>query len=147
MFNVRKRKTYNNGDKMKLFFLTPLFLIYSMTAVAYTGDGSPFKYISSCEIDLNKDSKSDKVIMFESLSKKREVIALIATKKGYKSYLISDNQPYMNLKCSFGPKVVDVFTAKAHKTPGTFIELIKPESSSVAYYWKRSGFKKVWTTD
>ena len=34
-----------------------------------------------------------------------------------------------------------------HKTPGTFLELVYPESSAVAYFWNGNGFTEVWTSD
>jgi hypothetical protein len=132
------------------FLIALCFTVVSVTAWSFSGDGMPFKYISSCEMDLNGDSLSDKAILLEGLAG-RELIALIAKKTGYDTYVISTGKPHMFLSCKFGPEVKETLTGsgtgKTHKTPGAYLELIKPESSSVAYIWNNGKFKEVWTAD
>lgn len=131
--------------------LVALFIaIWSVSAWSFSGDGMPFKYISSCEMDLNGDSQPDKAILLEGLAG-RELIALIAKKTGYDTFVISTGKNHMFLNCKFGPEVKETVagsgTGKTHKTPGAYLELIKPESSSVAYFWSNGKFKEVWTAD
>lgn len=33
------------------------------------------------------------------------------------------------------------------KTPGAYLELVKPESSAVAFIWNKGSFQEVWTAD
>lgn len=134
---------------MKIMFLIG-FMVFSVKALSFTGDGMPFKYISSCEIDLNGDNRSDKAILIEGLAG-RELIALIAKKKGYDALVVSTGKDHMYLNCKFGNEVKETVAGsgkgKVYKTPGTFLELIKPESSSVAFVWTKGSFKEVWTSD
>ncbi len=61
---------------MKLFLILCFFPLRGFSAVpSFTGDGAPVKYISSCELDLNKDGVPDLVFLIESLAG-RELIVL-----------------------------------------------------------------------
>ncbi len=126
------------------------FTFFSLSAWSFTGDGMPFKYISSCEIDLNGDNQADKAILLEGLSG-RELIALIAKKKGYDSFVVSAGKKNMFLNCKFGTEVKETVAGsgkgRTYKTPGAFLELIKPESSSVAFVWNKGSFREIWTSD
>ena len=124
--------------------------LFSLAARSFTGDGMPFKYISSCEIDLNGDNKADKALLIEGLNG-RELLALIAKAKGYDAFLVSTGKENMFLNCKFGSEVKETNLGsgkgKTYKTPGAYIELIKPESSAVAYIWFKGSFQEVWTSD
>lgn len=136
------------------FIVKTLFVVgtvlFGLSAWGFTGDGMPLKFISSCEIDLNGDSKADKAILIEGLAG-RELIALIAKKNGYEAFVVSSGKPHMYLNCKMGAEVKETEAGggkgKVHKTPGAFLELIKPESSSVAFIWQDKAFKEVWTAD
>lgn len=134
---------------MKTIFLIVL-IILNAKAWSFTGDGMPFKYISSCEIDLNGDSQADKALLIEGISG-RELIALIANKKGYDAFIVSTGKEHMFLSCKFGAEVKETAAGggigRIVKAPGAFLELVKPESSSVAFVWSNGSFKEVWTSD
>lgn len=125
-------------------------VLVSLTTWGFTGDGMPFKYISSCEIDLNGDQKSDKALLIEGLSG-RELIALIANPKGYDTHVVTTGKPHMFLSCKIGNEVTETISGggngKVFKAPGAYLTLVKPESSAVAYIWKKNSFQEVWTAD
>jgi hypothetical protein len=120
---------------------------------ANPGDGQPLKYISSCEIDLNADGEADIAILVETV-RGWELIALMKTSDGYNSYVVTDNRKGMYLYCHYGYTVTEFpfddtksEAERTYKTPGTFLELVYPESSAVAYFWNGNGFTEVWTSD
>lgn len=136
---------------MKFYFLGLVsILCFSSLSQGYTGDGMPFKYISSCEIDLNGDGKSDKALLLEGING-RELLALMAKPKGYEAVVVSTGKENMFLNCKVGAEVKETLAGsgkgKAFKTPGAYLELVKPESSSVAFIWKKDSFQEVWTAD
>ncbi|MBI5417586.1 hypothetical protein HZA55_06525 [Candidatus Poribacteria bacterium] len=132
------------------FFIINIFT--NANIYAFKGNGYPFKYISSCEIDLNNDNEPDIALLVETLTG-RQVIILIKTKKGYNAFVVSKGKPDMHLSCHFGKYVKETTAGKGkregkvYKTPGTYIQLALPEGSSVAYFWDGKGFKEVWTSD
>ena len=134
---------------MKFILLISLLLLSSITW-GFSGDGMPFKYISSCEIDLNGDKNADKAILIEGL-KGRELLALISKPKGYDTYVVSTGKENMFLNCTIGISLKETIAAgekgKVHKTPGAYLKLVKPESSAVAYYWNKGIFQEVWTSE
>lgn len=135
---------------MKISFI--IFATFLSSNVwAYAGDGMPFKYISSCEIDLNGDQKPDKALLIEGLNG-RELLALVANKaKGYDTFVVATGKEHMFLNCKIGNEVKETSSAggkgKTHKAPGAYIELVKPESSTVAYIWSKGSFQEVWEAD
>ncbi|WNG41596.1 hypothetical protein F0U61_53885 [Archangium violaceum] len=121
----------------------------------WTGDGQPFKYISSCELDLDKNGLPDMVILAETIQG-RELIAILKEKKGLKAFSIWTGPASngMHLRCEFAQfKLKEAPTAsadepgKVHKTNGAVIHLFKPESSQRSFYWDKSQFKEVSTGD
>lgn len=132
------------------FSLLLSILLFSISGHSYTGDGMPFKYISSCEIDLNGDGKADKALLIEGLNG-RELLAMIAKPKGYDTYVVTTGKPHMFLNCKFGNSVkeasAETGSGRTIKTPGSYLELIKPESSAVAFIWNKKSFQEVWTAD
>ncbi len=134
---------------MKYFVIVSI-LSFSLASQSYTGDGMPFKYISSCELDLNGDGKSDKALLIEGLNG-RELLALVAKPKGYDTSVVATGKENMFLSCRFGTEVKETLAGtgkgKSYKTPGAYLELVKPESSAVAYIWSNGAFKEVWTAD
>jgi hypothetical protein len=137
--------------KYYLITLT-LFLSLNLNLKAQEGDGQPLKFISSCEIDLNNDEKSDIALLVETI-RGRELIVLMQTITGYDTYLVSKGKPEMYLSCRFGKFIQETSAGKGEKkgniftTPGTYLELVAPEVSSVAYFWNGKGFTEVSTSD
>ncbi len=116
----------------------------------FSGNGEPLKYISSCEIDLDNDGRPDIALLVETLLG-RELIALFRTDGGYRAFLVWKGKEAMFMSCCFGKTVRESQAlpngGKVYNTPGAYIELHQPESSSVAYFWTGAGFKEVWTSD
>lgn len=127
-----------------------LFLAVLMIQLGFTGDGMPLKYISSCEIDLNGDGRADKALLVEGIPG-RELLVLLAKKDGYETFVVSRGKDRMFLICEVGSEVKETMAGsgkgKIYKTPGSYLKLMKPESSSVAFFWNQSGFQEVWTSD
>ena len=129
------------------------FLI-SMSLLAiqlgFTGDGMPLKFISSCEMDFNQDGRSDKAFLVEGIPG-RELLVLLAKKDGYETFVVSKGKDRMFLHCEAGFEVKETIAinakGKVYKTPGAYLKLVKPESSSVVYFWSKAGFQEVWTAD
>lgn len=134
---------------MKTLLLATIFFLASVSH-SYTGDGMPLKYISSCEIDLNGDSKADKAFLVEGLNG-RELLVLLAKNKSYETHVVSTGKENMFLSCKLGSEVKETVAGrgkgKTYKTPGAFLELVKPESSSVAFVWNKNSFQEIWTAD
>ena len=132
--------------------LITIFIILTLNAFAQTGTGAPLKYISSCEIDLNNDNEPDIVLLVETI-KGQELIILMRKAGGYNAFIVSKVTPGMVLSCHFGKNVCETKAGKGnrkgkvYKTPGTYIKLSQPESSSVVYFWNNNTFQKVWTSD
>ena len=128
---------------------------YSSSIIAEIGKGTPLKYISSCEIDLNNDGISDIAFLVETV-RGRELIVLIRTDNGYTSYLVSEGKSNMYLSCHYGKYIKETSAGKVnkeenkiHETLGTYIKLTQPECCSVAYFWNKNtnSFQKVITSD
>jgi len=107
-------------------------------------------YISSCEIDLNGDSQSDVVFLVDT-SRGRELIVLLRSAGGYAAQVLTAGKGHSILTCNYGRTVTETKSGQGKgqvfKTPGTYIELTQPESSSIAFFWTKEGFKEVWTSD
>ena len=134
-----------------LYVCCAVFLcIFAPQSFAEAGTGMPLKYISSCEIDLTDDDKTDIVFLVETI-RGRELIVLIKTEKGYDAQLISTGKPNMHLSCHFGESIKETSAGgkkgRVHNTGGTYIKLTQPESSSVVYFWNNKTFQEVWTSD
>ena len=134
---------------MKLVALLGCFLL-TINAHAFMGTGSPFKFISSCELDFNDDDRPDIAMLAETLSG-RELIVLLRTATGYESYILEANTKRIDMSCHFGNSVKETTATPGkgivHKTPGTYIKLAQPESSAVVFFWHTNEFKKVWISD
>jgi hypothetical protein len=133
--------------------MTAALGVADSTRVSDPGDGMPLKYLSSCEIDLNVDGEADIAMLVETV-RGWELIALMKTAVGYDTYVVSDDKDGMYLYCYYGFTVTefpfdDTLTVaeRTYKTPGTYLELVYPEASAVAYFWNGSGFTEVWTSD
>jgi hypothetical protein len=136
-----------------IFVLSIVLILFVSNVYADIKGGMPVKYISSCEVDLNNDNNLDIAILIETLSKEWQLIVLMKSVDGYKSYLVSKNSPNMYLSCHFGKTINETAAGegkkeqKIYQTPGTFLKLSQPEGASVAYFWNGDGFTEVWTSD
>lgn len=122
---------------------------------AWSGDGQPLKYISSCELDLNKDDLADIVLLVETIQG-RELIAVLKNKSGLSAFLLwkGPSSNGMHLKCEvakFEVKETPTAAAKTpgtvHKTNGAVVHLYKPESTELSFFWENSRFIEVVTAD
>ncbi len=142
----------SGGISLVLICIVISFLLFPAMIKAASGNGMPIKYISSCEIDLNRDDKPDIALLIET-KRGHEVIVLMRNTSGYKAYVLSTGKQDMYLSCHFGKEIRETVTGrgknmvKTHKTNGTYLLVTYPESSSVAYYWKKNGFIDVWISD
>ena len=141
-----------------IFVLVAVLLscnIYTNNVVhAESKAGAPLKFTSGCRIDLNGDKRNDTVLMIENgASNSNELIVLISDGDGYKTYVLKRGDFNMYLSCNHGEKLLETKSGdgnkspRVHQTNGAYIELIQPESSSVAYYWKERDFVEVWLSD
>ncbi len=139
--------------KAPIIVCSAMFILsLSFVAIAASGNGMPVKYISSCELDFNNDDKADIALLIES-TMGRELIVLMRNSNGFDSYVLRTGKQDMYMSCHFGMEIRETVAGKGerkariHKTNGTYLQAIYPESSSVAYYWKDDEFKTVWTSD
>ena len=143
--------------KRHIFIIIACIFVLSTihsVSLAQTGNGEPIKYISSCEIDLNADSLPDIALLIETI-KGRELIVLLRTDSGYRSYLLMKDIPQqMFLTSRFGVEIKETIAGlgknkkpKTYKTPGAYLVLYYPEGPSEGYYWDGKEFKEVWLTD
>ncbi len=111
-------------------------------------DGLPVKHISSCEMDFNKDGVNDIATMIKT-SRGTELIALIKSKKGYRTQVLKTGEFKMKLICRFGKTIAETVKGdgmgRTFKTNGTLIELTKPKTPPINYYWKKNRFIEVVT--
>lgn len=137
---------------MKIYILVILVTFNMLVTVSFaeTGSGMPLKYVSSCELDFNNDNTPDIAILVETV-RGVELIVLMRTANGYNTFIVSEGKSNMYLSCHFGKSITEVSTnknnGKVYKIPGTYIQLTQPEGASVTYFWNKSGFKEVWTSD
>lgn len=141
--------------KKYIFYICWLIIFVSVSSNAFSesGSGLPLKYISSCELDFNNDSKPDVALLVETL-RGGELIVLMRTENGYNAFVVlKEKKTNMQLSCNFGESIKETAAGKGeregkvYKTPGTYIQLTQPEGSSVVYFWNGNGFKEVWTSD
>lgn len=115
--------------------------------------GAPAKLLTSCEIDLNGDKQADVVLALETV-RGPEVIALLASGNTYRGFVIArGRKAQMRLNCEFGDSVTSTTAGPGNpkprtvRTPGAYVELYEPESSSFAYVWTGMNFVEVATSD
>lgn len=115
--------------------------------------GRPAKLLTSCEIDLNGDKQADLVLALETV-RGPEVIALLASGNTYRGFVVAKGaRAQMHLRCEFGDSVTSTTAGPGNpkprtvRTPGAYIELYEPESSSFAYVWSGMNFIEVATSD
>ena len=115
--------------------------------------GAPAKLLTSCEIDLNGDKQADVVLALETV-RGPEVIALLASGSTYRGFVIATGRKaQLRLTCEFGDTVTSTTAGPGDpkprpvRTPGAYIELYQPESSSFAYVWTGTNFVEVATGD
>src|SRR5207237_10313848 len=95
----------NKGNVTSRVTLSLLLLIVgTASAFAQTGNGDPFKYIASCELDFNNDGQADIALLVETV-RGRELIIMLKTKDGYTAYEVANVPPLMHLSCRFGRPV------------------------------------------
>ncbi len=125
---------------------------------SFTHDGisynytRPIKYISSCELDLNDDDKSDIAFLAE-IKEGTKLFILVNNKHNYITYVIPTGNN-MILSCHYGDTVTETLAGKGkkekpkmYKTPGTYLSLAYPEGPAAAYFWNGKGFTEVWIAD
>lgn len=138
---------------------TPLFAVAIVlcTTAPVVGQtlatGAPAKLLASCEIDLNGDKQADVVLALETV-RGPEVIALLASGNTYRGFVIAKGaRARMRLRCEFGDSVTSTTAGPGNpkprtvRTPGAYIQLYEPESSSFAYVWTGMNFTEVATSD
>ena len=120
------------------------------------GDGRPAKFFGSCEADVTGDNRADLIQLVETI-RGVELIAMVPTATGeYTAFVLRRDKPGPAgvLRCQYGPQVTETSTISAGaapprvlKTPGAYVHLIFPETSSVAYVWTKDRFVEIWTSD
>ena len=124
----------------------------SSTTLGRSPEGTPLKYISSCEADFNGDGANDIALLIEPLEG-RELIVLLKSESGYEAYLLAKNlKEFEYMSCQYGNSVEALPDSTGDqkvtcKTPGAYIELYQPEGASRAFYWTGIRFKEVWLSD
>src|SRR5688572_17597185 len=115
--------------------------------------GRPAKLLASCEIDLNGDKQADLVQAVETV-RGPEVIVLLASGDSYRGFVIAKGRKaQLRLNCEFGSTVTTTTAGpgspkpRTVRTPGAYIELFEPESSSFAFVWTGMGFGEFATGD
>jgi hypothetical protein len=120
-----------------------------------TGNGRPAKFLSSCEADVTGDNRADLIQLVETL-RGVELIALVASDTGgYRAFVLRRDKPGPSgiLRCEYGPQVTETRAGRGDpqprvvKTPGAYVHLFFPETSSFAYVWIKDGFVELWTSD
>jgi hypothetical protein len=139
-----------------LVFVIAAYLVCTMM-ISGSDCGTPLKYISSCELDLNGDGLSDVALLFET-QRGRELLVLLRTDDDYEAHLISRKVPEnMFLSCQCGKTIKGTSAGQGkdveresqilHQTPGAYIKLYYPEGSSIAYFWNGRAFDELWLSD
>jgi hypothetical protein len=137
---------------MKQIIKYILFTISIISLILASNETIPLKYISGCQIDLDKNGETDLALILES-SNGSELIVLMRSEGTYKSYLLFEKCDFMNLSCNYGFDLIETSTGKGKrkerkvKTNGTYLLLSKPESSKIAFYWDNNKFQKIWLAD
>lgn len=121
--------------------------------LAQEASGTPIKFISSCEIDLNADKRSDIALSIED-TRGTELVVLLATPDGYSTIVLSRGHSAQTvLGCKFAATVTETVAGPGRprprtvRTPGTFLTFSQPEGASIAYVWDGKKFIEVFTAD
>jgi hypothetical protein len=118
------------------------------------GDGFPARYLAPCEADLSGDGQPDLALLIETV-RGTELIALVSGESNpYRAFLLlrhnQSSKPGI-LACEYDDEVRETRagrgTGRVFRTPGAYVHLVWPESSSVAYVWLKDTFVEVWTGD
>lgn len=131
---------------------TTLFIVGLALVCAFSGanadDGlaRALSVDSSCEIDLNNDSRTDIAFIAET-SRGYELIVLLRKIKGYKTYLLYQGKPAMTLTCHRGKVLKVPDSQTSYRTNGAYLMLEKFGKPTIAYYWSRRKFSEVWMAE
>lgn len=112
--------------------------------------GTPAKFHSSCEIDLNADRRPDLALSIESV-RGPEVLALVATEDGYRAFVLSRGHGPVSMTCQFGKEVHETSlggsAGRTIRTPGAYVVVSQPEGPKAAYVWVEGRFLEIWLSD
>lgn len=134
------------------------FIAFSMLFISGQGIcaenqiGSPIGYFGGCAIDLNADGNPDSALLISN-GKSYELIVILRLKEGLKSYLLDRNESLRYLTCNYGTQLKETDagpgkkTGRTYKINGSYLTLLQPESSEIAYFWSDGKFEKVWLRD
>jgi len=132
---------------MTKYLVIIYFFIFIVKLLSNPIESLPIKFISGCEIDLDKNGEADLALLIES-SDGCKLIVLMKFNGIYKSYALFDNCNMMNLSCKYGFELRETSTGnskgKIYNTNGTYIVLSQPEGSKMAFFWSKNKFKQIW---
>jgi len=122
-----------------------------LSAEKNIGIEQPLKYISGCEMDFDKDNKTDLAMLIET-SRGYELLVHMRRGKSYESIVLRQVQSgSFGMSCDYGFKITETtaadLTGKTYSTNGKYISFYLTESSSWAYYWENGSFQEVSTSD
>lgn len=117
----------------------------------------PVRYIHSCELDFDGDGRVDIAEFIESRSG-HELIILLRRSDGFLAFrpfaVAAGERNYMMMECRLEDSFVGIPPGgkpadprQRYKTPGAYILMYMPESSSVAYFYQDGRVREVWTSD
>ena len=138
-----------------LFILPQTLLFGTEKDLVDVGLARPLSYIASYETDLNKDSRSDLVFLVRA-SQKIKLLVLLNKRKGYKSYVLFETDEKINPALKILKSSGIIKSTKAgpdsekkvdYSFQGNYINLIYPEGASVAFFWDKRKFRKVFLAD
>lgn len=119
----------------------------------YFEQGYPLGFYSGYIVDVNADNKDDIVFLTQVYDTYILFVMLKDDKGGYKTYKLFENDKALTLKCLWGKEIVgrrdgdaNSKIEKFENPNGVFIQLIRPESFSIAFYWENGEFHQVWTS-
>jgi len=107
----------------------------------------------ACEIDLDADGRDDTVILVHGRS--RISLYILVEYDGriptyYPFAATPEEGRQIRMRCERGSKVrgtrADTEGGSIYETPGAYVELSYPESSSVVFYHENGAFREVWKT-
>jgi hypothetical protein len=149
------------GEWKDGFIMTLRMILFAVAGILFinaapfgsSGAGTPFKYISSCEIDLNDDDRCDLAMLIETIEG-RELIVLLRTEAGYEAFLLARKiDENFHLASHFGKTIRDTEAGddsevrRQFEVPGAYLTLYQPEGAATAYFWDGIGFTEVWVSD
>ena len=127
-------------------------IVFTFLLLLSNLEANSIKFINSCELDLNNDSKLDIAMLIES-THNRELIVLLRNNDKYDTYVLAREKDNMFMTCHVEKEIKETLAGKGsnktiiHKTSGAYLEVIYLESSSKAFFWKDNHFNEVWTSD